>query len=144
MNFGSTPALTARYQYPGAAPRLSEPNAISKPTYAEVPPVNPGLSSSNTPDPNYDPNKVRPAKCKTCPYRGQSALADLVPELVTVALTQGNHFCHAEQLQGLTPTWHCRGTRDIQLQAFYKMGVLEEPTDQCWAETLAKLRSGAR
>lgn len=127
MNFGSTPTLTARCLSPGAAPRLSEPNAISKPTYAEVPPVNPGLSSSNTPDPNYDPNKVRPSKCKTCPYRGQSALADLVPELVTVALTQGNHFCHAEQLQ-----------------AFYKMGVLEEPTDQCWAETLAKLRSGAR
>lgn len=92
--------------------------------------------------PDYDPNRVRPRKCHTCPHRPGSSLSHLAPELITTALTEANHYCHAEQLQDKQPTWLCRGTRNIQLEVFHSMGVLAEPTDKCWAETLARLQGG--
>jgi len=89
---------------------------------------------------NYDPNRVRPHMCAVCPHREGSPLASLVPKLIEVALTEANHFCHLEQTQGLDPTILCRGTRKLQIEFFTTLGVLDEPTDECWERTLKALQ----
>jgi len=91
---------------------------------------------------NYDPNRVRPAKCATCPFRDGSPLSNLRAEISAKVLTAHNHYCHAEQLTGAEPSWGCRGSRDLQLEAFFRLGVLAEATDECWARTLANLTGG--
>ena len=94
---------------------------------------------SDTPNENYNPNKVRKNQCKTCPWRPKSPLNHTVPEIAQKAITEHNHYCHNEQLEGRTPTILCRGTRNYQLKIFHKLGVLAEPTDDCWKETLKSL-----
>jgi hypothetical protein len=85
---------------------------------------------------NHDPNKVRAKKCSTCPFRDGSPLEDLRAKLIEQVLTDGNHMCHAEQLQNEESTFVCRGARDIQLQVFHNLGAIKAPTDEAWAEAL--------
>lgn len=91
---------------------------------------------SARPNKNYNPNKVRKTQCKTCPWRPKSPLNYSVPEIAQKAITEHNHYCHNEQLEGKTHYNLCRGTRNYQLEVFYKLKVLNEPTDACWKETL--------
>lgn len=85
---------------------------------------------------NHNPNKVRIQKCSTCPFRHDSPLAHLQGDLTAQVLTEGNHMCHAEQLQDKEPTYVCRGARDIQLRVFCNLGAIKAPTDEAWAEAL--------
>lgn len=143
MRYGVIPRQAASYPYPPHGNAMDGHCSISKPTYAAPPRGSPmSVYEPAKPNPNYDPNRVRPQKCSSCPHRPGSTLSYLAPELVAGALSEANHYCHAEQLQGKPPTWLCRGTREHQLLVFHRMGVLAEPTDQCWAETLAKLQGG--
>jgi hypothetical protein len=69
-----------------------------------------------------------PQQCKTCIFRASpdSALA-LSPERlaeITQYLLEGTqHCCHTDASRV------CRGGRDLQLQVFYAMGLIAEPTD---------------
>lgn len=92
----------------------------------------------------HDPNAVMRNKCATCPFREGSTYAHLAEYLKTSAITDGNRICHStgtSAIKGKTgkPERVCRGARDEQILFFYRLGVLSEPTDDCWADTLKEI-----
>lgn len=83
---------------------------------------------------------VMKEKCATCPFRagGWESLREIVTERV---LTDASQTCHSTGvIHGKEDTHLCRGARDLQLQMFYAMGFLPEPTDAAWAAKVAELR----
>ena len=101
-----------------------------------------------TPD-SHNPNDVMPRMCATCPFRGDSnAIGSeygaetqqlLQSALAASALTEDNRLCHASGLKGQPETKVCRGARNLQIQYFFALGVLDAPTDQAWREALTRL-----
>ena len=91
-----------------------------------------------------DPNNVRKVKCSTCPFGntplgvelGSEAHLSLVSQLTEWAINNSNRICHHEQLRGKSSEFICRGARDIQLSFYHASGVLAQPTDSCWEQTL--------
>jgi len=82
---------------------------------------------------------VMQRQCATCPFRnnakGRQTDSKLVAEIQQRCLTEASQTCHHPRLKGRQETHLCRGARDYQLQIFYRLGILEEPTDRCWSET---------
>ncbi|MCC3459788.1 MAG: hypothetical protein EAZ73_09065 [Oscillatoriales cyanobacterium] len=77
---------------------------------------------------------VQNKPCKTCPFAGETPL--ILPESDLVMfyknlLGNGQHFCHSANNQKI-----CRGGRNIQLQWLYLIGMLDEPTDKAFDETM--------
>lgn len=91
-----------------------------------------------------DPNDVMSQMCATCPFRDGSPYAELAPYLTGRALSAENRICHST---GNNPAIKrvkvrsriCRGARQVQLNYFHAIGVIPEPTDKAWAETLQAL-----
>ena len=54
-------------------------------------------------------------------------------------LTQASQICHHPRLKGKNQNLLCRGARDFQLQAFHRLGVLDEPTDASWDKEVAEI-----
>lgn len=52
-----------------------------------------------------------------------------------------HHICHHQTLNNKSATHLCRGARDFQLQIFHRLGLLEEPTDECWGKTSQEFMS---
>jgi len=81
---------------------------------------------------------VMSKQCKTCPFRkdkqGKHRDNKLVARIQIQSLKEGNQICHRPRLEGKTETHLCRGARDYQLEIFHRLGILDEPTDKCWAE----------
>lgn len=97
------------------------------------------------PDEQIDPNNVMPKMCASCPWRSDANRLEVSPTfwlaLTQQVLTEANQRCHAPALSGKAETRICRGARDLQLRVFHALGVLTEPTDDCWKQTLARCRS---
>lgn len=95
-----------------------------------------------------DPNNVMPTQCATCPWREDGGILAETPTTTEVLMFQvladSNQVCHAPGLQGKPETQICRGARDFQIKVFHGWGVLKEPTDECWKETLEKLKNDDR
>jgi hypothetical protein len=75
---------------------------------------------------------VMQAKCATCPIREGADMrlrADLQARLL-----ERSQLCHHPMLNKKRSTHLCRGARDEQLTIMYRLGVLEQPTDQAWEE----------
>lgn len=99
-------------------------------------------------NPPLDPNNVRPVKCESCPFGkygeaigselGWEAFAQLQSNLTISAISNGNRYCHHDELEGKPSTHVCRGARDIQLQYFHLIGVISAPTDEAWKLTLQR------
>lgn len=53
----------------------------------------------------------------------------------TRCLTEVSQICHGTNNKTL-----CRGARDLQLQFFFRLRVIKEPTDKAWQETQNKLK----
>lgn len=71
---------------------------------------------------------VMKARCKTCPF-GEEGNLD-VKHNVESRLLEALQMCHGT---GWPKGTHlCRGARDWQLQVFYRLGVITEPTDEAW------------
>ena len=91
--------------------------------------------------------KVMPEKCATCPFRVGSPYAYLLHDLKHCALTQASRICHSTGSNNAInrrtgkPQALCRGARDVQLQMFYKLGFLPEPTDKAWDEKIAEINN---
>mgnify|MGYP001558602456 CR=1 FL=1 len=79
--------------------------------------------------------KVNAARCDSCPFNtnGCHTVRQKVEQRV---VTDASQLCH-----GANNVTLCRGARDHQLQIFYRLGILKEPTDKCWEETQAALKS---
>jgi hypothetical protein len=80
---------------------------------------------------------VMPARCATCPFHpGRDQR--LVNAILARTLFQASQVCHHPRLQGKKETHLCRGARDEQLILLHRLGWIEEPTDEAFAEAGAK------
>ena len=82
---------------------------------------------------------VMKKQCMTCPFRtderGRHLDERLVAKIQMCVLTESSHICHHHKLVNRPESHLCRGARDYQLEIFYRMGLLAEPTDRCWSKT---------
>lgn len=76
--------------------------------------------------------------CPTCPFNagGDPAIRAKVEER---SLTQASQICHHPRLHGQLETHLCRGARDHQLTIFFRLGVIDAPTDEAWARKADEL-----
>ena len=66
----------------------------------------------------------------------------LVARIQQQCLTKGSQICHHPVVEGEPETHLCRGARDFQLQVFYRVGFLEEPTDTAWQLQAQSVKKG--
>jgi hypothetical protein len=80
---------------------------------------------------------VMKRQCATCPFRtderGQYDDPRLVSKIQHQCLNQASQICHHPSLEGKPETHLCRGARDFQLTIFYRMGIIDAPTDEAWS-----------
>lgn len=80
------------------------------------------------------PPPVMPQMCKSCPFRDDGGALSLCPEvrarIHSYLLDGQNHLCHSPQLAGGKPTHICRGGRDWQLEMWFRMRIIDTPTDE--------------
>jgi hypothetical protein len=81
---------------------------------------------------------VMPSNCPTCPFRlgenGREQSPDIAGRVRSRCLTTALQICHHPRLIFKKETHLCRGARDFQLQIFYRLGMLDDPTDEDWAK----------
>ncbi|WP_036488107.1 hypothetical protein [Myxosarcina sp. GI1] len=71
--------------------------------------------------------KVNPRRCKTCPFNDDGCI-DIRNTVIRRILTEEkSQVCHGTNNKTL-----CRGARDYQQQIYFRLGVLEAPTDEAW------------
>ncbi len=92
------------------------------------------------PSTHADGMPVMKTMCATCPFKDGSPYSYLVPGLSQSALTESSRICHSTGTNAIggetgVPNHGCRGARDLQIDMFHALGVLEEPTDECWQRT---------
>ncbi|MDJ0706412.1 MAG: hypothetical protein QNJ46_24340 [Leptolyngbyaceae cyanobacterium MO_188.B28] len=79
----------------------------------------------------------------TCPFRtderGRHPDSVLAAKIQQRCLTQASQNCHHPSLSGQPETHLCRGARDFQLQIFYRLGLLTDPTDEVWKKARTRL-----
>lgn len=89
---------------------------------------------------------LRKTMCATCPFRPNSKYANLAEGLAQSAMSEASRICHSTgSNNGINrrtgkPPHLCRGAREIQLNAFYALGVLDAATDKAWND--ARVRIG--
>lgn len=84
--------------------------------------------------------------CGTCPFKPGSPHQSLAVQLSESALNDRSRVCHH------TGAWNalyprdtgkpealCRGARDLQLQVFHALGVIDEATDEAWDRKCVEL-----
>ncbi len=85
---------------------------------------------------------VMPAKCKTCPFRvndeGRHPCPELVSQIQAQVITEASQICHHPSVYGKEQTHICRGARDYQLEIFYRLGMIDSPTDEAWKQQSLK------
>jgi hypothetical protein len=87
---------------------------------------------------------VRLTMCATCPFRPGSKYEYLRADLEFSARTSASRLCHSTGANNAInrrtgfPEHICRGARDVQLEQFYIMGLLSEPTDESWNDNREK------
>ena len=88
--------------------------------------------------------QVRKAKCPTCPFRtderGRHRDPHLVGRIQEQCLKKASQICHHPALYGKPQTYLCRGARDFQLEIFYRLGLLKEPSDAAWKRVYEKIK----
>jgi hypothetical protein len=82
--------------------------------------------------------------CSTCPFRKGSKYAYLVPDLTVSAFSEASRICHSTGSNAINentgkPEKLCRGARDVQIQFFHRLGVINKPSDQAWEETCERM-----
>lgn len=82
---------------------------------------------------------VMPARCKTCPFN-KSGCLEVRETVMARIMTMASQTCHTTGVAHGRPDTHlCRGARDVQLQVFFRLGAISEPTDEAWAATCSQL-----
>ena len=82
-------------------------------------------------------------QCATCPLRaderGRYTDDELARKVIVRCMTEASQICHHPRLRGKRETHLCRGARNFQLQLFYRLGFLKEPTDDAWNEKVEEI-----
>lgn len=76
---------------------------------------------------------VMAAKCTSCPFR-EGGDPDLRARVSSLVLTEASQVCHHPAIAGKPQTHLCRGARDLQIEMFHRLGVIDSPTDEAWAQ----------
>lgn len=90
--------------------------------------------------------EVMPEMCATCPFRPRSKYAFLADDLAASALSKASRICHstggnnAIHRRTGKPPKICRGARDLQLRMFFRLGVIDAPTDEAWERAWEKMK----
>ena len=87
------------------------------------------------------PLPVMPEMCGSCMFREDEGAIELRPGRLEEIKRQSLEFipqvCHWHHLHGDTATIKaCRGARDFLLTMLYRMGRIEEPTDEALATVM--------
>jgi hypothetical protein len=87
---------------------------------------------------NQDLSKftVQPHPCHSCPFEGKDPVKldpDRYTYFVGKLAGEGQHLCHSVKNKMI-----CRGGRNLQLRILCSMGLLYEPTDECFDEAIEK------
>lgn len=79
---------------------------------------------------------VMKSKCPTCPFNEDSSGREQSPDVAASVrnrcLTTASQICHHPRLKGKKQDHLCRGARDFQLQIFYRLGYIDDQTDEAW------------
>lgn len=88
------------------------------------------------------------AMCATCPFRKGSEIARIAGDLAHSALTEASRICHstggndlvipAEKIYSQEPHI-CRGARNVQLDVFYALRMIDAPTDEAWERACERM-----
>ncbi len=74
--------------------------------------------------------RLRKKQCATCPFLwADSLLPEKMAEIHTYLLLGTNHLCNSD----CTNNTICLGGRKFQLDVWYQMGVISEPTSEALA-----------
>ncbi len=90
--------------------------------------------------------------CPTCPFH-EAGWKELRGLLVERALNEASPLCHMAGQFALDERGNplpsaervsqenmiCRGARNFQLNFFFEIGLISEPTDEAWAEKCTKM-----
>lgn len=84
--------------------------------------------------------EVMARTCATCPFVtdsiGPESTARYLDSLVSF---KAQHLCHT-----VNDTKICRGGRDIMLRAMCALGLISEPTDECFERTSKEVLGGVQ
>lgn len=89
---------------------------------------------------------VMAAKCATCPFRDDTEDiwgkhgGETRARIQRQSFDRATQTCHHSGGVGNPDTHICRGARDFQLQIFFRMGILEAPTDAAWNKKRQEMR----
>jgi hypothetical protein len=100
------------------------------------------------PNPPLDGNNVQKVMCASCPFGkfgeaigselGRENFNELQNHLTIQCLTESNQYCHKNELKGKVSNHVCRGARNVQLQYFYYLGILESLSDEAWEKAVER------
>lgn len=78
--------------------------------------------------------KINNRPCKSCPFvkSGLDLHPEKMAEIMSYLIEGVNHLCHSDYSSETV----CRGGRNWQLNIFYRLGVIEQPTDECLAQSM--------
>lgn len=81
---------------------------------------------------------TRKSPCSTCPFVNAEyrnfITAERMTEIYSYLLDGLNHFCHSDDSNKTI----CKGGRQWQLQMWFNIGIISEPTEQALIEEMAK------
>jgi hypothetical protein len=77
---------------------------------------------------------VNPATCRTCPFAHSHESAIALQSTIIARMFQdgGSQICHGTEGPNREPRSLCRGARDRMLTLFFRMGFIDEATDEAW------------
>jgi hypothetical protein len=77
---------------------------------------------------------VNAIKCRTCPFVQSHEQAIALQNTIIARMFQGggSQICHGTEGQNREPRSLCRGAREQMLTLFYRMGFIDEATDEAW------------
>jgi hypothetical protein len=77
---------------------------------------------------------VNPNKCRTCPFTQSHATAIALQRSIIDRMLDdgGSQICHGTEGPNRRPKSLCRGAREQMLTLFFRMGFIDEATDEAW------------
>jgi hypothetical protein len=83
---------------------------------------------------NIEGMPVNKHRCHSCPFN-EGGCQSVRQRVASQVVSEASQLCHGTDNKTL-----CRGARDLQLEIFHRLGVVEAPTDEAWAKAWAEMK----
>jgi hypothetical protein len=70
-------------------------------------------------------------RCSSCPFNDDGDM-EVRNAVMGRTILRASQVCHHPRLYGKKESMLCRGARDEQLTILYRLGMLDEPTDEAF------------